>query len=274
MAGTWRPYSGQCVPFKTSVQSTQNGSPVRFLKINAGHLGATKIMGYALLMQGKAQEAIAPLMKAARASHNPEIETQLAIALRQAGEREKALIWLKRAIKRTPPFAPAFYEFGCVLHSLEQTDEAIAVFKQGIAVAPMMTDLWIQLGFVYSDIKDRANARDVFAHALAINPRYPEAIHGLASVLMDEGNFAQAAELLQCAVAEDPNDTMARIGLGRCLLELGQQDTAYACLRAAAVRVPSLHNVLGAVLTSGHGRFWLRPSGATKFFKGGGAIGS
>jgi tetratricopeptide (TPR) repeat protein len=64
------------------------------LKANAGHLEATKILGYALLMQGRAQEAVGPLEKAARASHDPEIETQLAIALRQAGEIDKALIWL------------------------------------------------------------------------------------------------------------------------------------------------------------------------------------
>ena len=55
------------------------------LKANAGHAEATKLFGYALLMQARPEEAVAPLEKAARASHDPEIETQLAIALRQAG---------------------------------------------------------------------------------------------------------------------------------------------------------------------------------------------
>ena len=52
-------------------------------------------------MQGKAEDAVPPLEKAARASRDPEIETQLAIALRQAGDTDKALLWLKRAIKRS-----------------------------------------------------------------------------------------------------------------------------------------------------------------------------
>ncbi|MGH6684670.1 MAG: tetratricopeptide repeat protein [Pseudolabrys sp.] len=239
------------------------------LKANAGHAEAIKILGYALLMQGRAEEAVAPLEKAARASHDPEIETQLAIALRQDGDSDKALLWLQRAVKRMPPFAPAFHELGCVLHSLDRSDEAIAVFRQGIALAPMMADMWLQLGAVHLALKQRADAGRAFAQALAINPVHPEATHGLVSVLVQEGNFAQAAELLRRVIAASPDDTLARIGLGNCLLELGQADTAYACLRAAAVRGARFHGVLSAVLMSGHGRFWLRPSSAEKFFKGG-----
>ena len=242
------------------------------LKANAGHLEATKIVGYALLMQGRAADAVAPLEKAARASHDPEIETQLAIALRQAGQTDKALIWLKRAIKRMPPFAPAFHELGYVLHSLGRSDEAIAVLKQGIAAAPMMTEMPIQLGFVCYAINDRANAGGAFARALSINPVHPEAIQGLARVLMDDGDYAQAAELFRRAIAADPDDTLARIGLGHCLLELSQADAALACLRAATGRGSEYYGkVLGATLSSGHGRFWLRPSSAAKFFKGEGA---
>ena len=73
---------------------------------------AAKFLGYALLMQERVDEAVAPLEKAARASRNPEIETQLAIALRHAGNNDKALLWLRRAIKRTPPFPPAFRRAG------------------------------------------------------------------------------------------------------------------------------------------------------------------
>ncbi len=146
------------------------------LKANSGHAEAIKILGYALLMQGKAEDAVPPLEKAARASRDPEIETQLAIALRQAGDTDKALLWLKRAIKRTPRFAPAFHELGYVLHSLKRSGEAIEVLKQGIAVAPMMTEMPIQLGFVCYAINDRTNAGSAFARALSINPVHPEAI--------------------------------------------------------------------------------------------------
>ena len=100
-----RPYA-HAEALKRANLAVQQGRPINaeriageILERNAGHLEATKIVGYALLMQG-------------RASHDPEIETQLAIALRQAGQTDKALIWLKRAAKRMPPFAAAFHELG------------------------------------------------------------------------------------------------------------------------------------------------------------------
>jgi len=86
---------------------------------------------------------------------------------------------------------------------------------------------------------------------------------------MDQGEYAQAAELFRRALATNSDDTLARIGLGNCLLELGQHDPAYACLRAASSRSSEFYGkALRATLSSGHGRFWLRPSSAAKFFKG------
>ncbi len=167
------------------------------LKADAGSVEAAKLLGYALMLQDRAVEAVAPLEKAARASRNPAIETQLSIALRHAGKTDKALIWLKRAVTRTPPFAPAFDELGYLLKVLNKPAEAIAVLKQGVAVAPMMTEMWIRLGLVCADVNDRAGARSAYAQALAINPVHPDAIKGLTSVLMHEGDHAGRRRVVQ-----------------------------------------------------------------------------
>jgi tetratricopeptide (TPR) repeat protein len=238
------------------------------LKSQPGHPEATKIAGYALLMQDRAKEAVGPLEKAARGSHDPEIETQLAVALRQAGDSDKALIWLKRAIKRMPPFAAAFHELGYVLYSLERYDEAIATLQQGMAIAPMMTEMPVQLGHVFYANHDRTNAGNAFARALSINPNHADAIHGLGSIMMEVGDYAQAADLYRRAMAANPSDPLTRISLGNCLLELGEREIAYACFRAATAMGPQYYGkALKSLLGSGHGRFWLRPSGAAKFFK-------
>ena len=76
------------------------------LKTNAGSLPALQILGTALLMQGRGKEAIAPLERAARASRDARTETELAVALRQAGRNEEARERLERAVKRKPPFPP------------------------------------------------------------------------------------------------------------------------------------------------------------------------
>jgi len=239
------------------------------LRANAGQLQATKILGYALLMQDRAAEAIAPLEKAARTSRDPEAETQLAIALRHAGDSDKAQVWLRRAVKRMPPFAAAFHELGYVLNSLGRSAEAIDVLKQGVAVAPMMPEMAVQLGFVCAAANDHANAGAAFAHALAINPVHADALHGFAILLMTRGDFRQAADLFRRAVSAYPGDALARVMLGRCLLELGEADAAAACLRAASARGPEVYGkVLQAFVSARRGRFWLRPSQAAKFLKG------
>src|SRR5262249_39029601 len=118
------------------------------LKDNPRHQRALQLYGCALLMQGKAREAIAPLEEASRGRHDAESDTQLAIALRQAGRFDEALTKLKRASKRKPPFPAAFHELGYLLSTLERNDEAIEALSRGLEAAPMMHELSLQLGNV------------------------------------------------------------------------------------------------------------------------------
>src|SRR5262245_38462424 len=101
----------------------------RQLASRGRHPQALHILGCALLMQGRAGDAVTPLEEAARGRHDAEIETQLAMALRQSGRNEEALARLKRAVKRKPAFPPAFRELGVLLASLQQYDEAAEVLE-------------------------------------------------------------------------------------------------------------------------------------------------
>jgi tetratricopeptide (TPR) repeat protein len=238
------------------------------LKSNPGHSAATAILCQALLMQRRPKEAVPLLEKAARRSRDPEIETQLAIVLRQIGHAEEGLEWLNRAIKRKPPSAAAFYELGLTLKSLYRHDESIEAFRQGVAVAPGMIDMMIQLGYAYHAVNDRANAQKAFAQAYAMNPQHSGAIHSMCTALLDENKFAQAAELFRGAFAANPADTAARIGLGYCLLNLGDTGAAFACFRTATLGGPQFYaRALKASVSSARGRFWLHPSAAARFFR-------
>ncbi len=143
------------------------------LKANPRHAQALHIFGCALLMQGRSQDAIAPLETAARELRDPEVDTLFAIALRQAGRPEDALSRLKRATKRRPPYATAFHELGYLLFSLERYDEAIAALHRGLEIAPMMPELSIQLGYVSLKLRKCADAKLAFARALEISPPPP-----------------------------------------------------------------------------------------------------
>jgi tetratricopeptide (TPR) repeat protein len=238
------------------------------LKADPRHGQALHIFGYALLMQGRADDAIAALEQAARAHHDPAIDTQLALALRQVGRHEDALARLKRAVKRRPPFAPAFLEFGNLLSFLKRYDEAIEVFKRGLDVAPMVPELSIALGQVFLQRRDCPSARIAFAQALKISPDAPGALFGMAKAHQEVGENEAAVAYFRRYLMAAPHDAGAWLGLGHSLLELGQRDAGYDCFRTAARGDPKRYaGALSMLVKSGRGRFWLKPSDAARFLR-------
>jgi len=233
------------------------------------HGPALRIYGYALLMQGRPQEVVARLEGAVRGRHDPELETQLAIALRQLGQQHDALSHLKRATKRRPPFAAAFHELGVLLVAMERYDEAIEVLRRGLDAAPMMPELSITLGTVFLQRRDFAEAQRAFARALSIAPEFPDALYGIAMAYLQGADHRAAAEYFRRCLRMMPEDTSVRLKLGQCLLELRERDAAYECFRAAARGDQKRYGIaLAALVKSGRGRFWLKPSAAAQFLRG------
>ncbi len=238
------------------------------LKSNAGSLPATQLLGTALLMQGRGQEAIAPLERAARQSRDGAADTWLAMALRQVGREEEARKRLERAVKRTPPFPPAFLELASLL-SLCEPDKAIAILQQGLATAPDAADLALALGRLYEACGKLAQAHAAFAQAVAAAPGYMEALFALARTLQAKREFVHAADSYRRILAVAPQSSDAKIGLGICLTELGRSEEALGQLRAASsVGAKTFGEVVGALADAGRGRFWLRMSDATRALRG------
>ena len=237
------------------------------LKREPRNPGALHVYGCALLMQGRAQEAIAPLETAARAQHNPEIDVQLAIALRNAGRLDDAIARLKRAIKRQPPFAPAFHELGCLLAFAKRFGEAIEVFRRGLDIAPMMIQLSLQLGFVLMQCRRWADAKAAFTQASTISPSAPEALFGLAKAHQELGEYRAAADCYRRSLRARP-DPLTWHNLGRCLMMMGENQEGFDCLRWAVRGDPKRYGgVLGTLVKSPRGRFWLKPSAAVRFIR-------
>jgi len=229
------------------------------------HAMALHILGCALLLRGRAAEAIVPLEKAARARQDPAIETQLAIALRQAGRADDALARVTRAAKRRPAHAEAFHELGFQLFTRQRPDDAIAAIEHGLEAQPRSVDLWVLLGGVHKAQRERAKAKAAFARALAIAADHAAAHYGMGDVLIDDGEFASAADHLQRALAATPGDVQAQLKLAVSLLELGRGDDALGHMRAAVRGDARFYgSALKLVSSAGHGRFWLRPSTARK----------
>jgi tetratricopeptide (TPR) repeat protein len=239
------------------------------LRADPRHAQALHILGYALLMQGRADDAVAALEPAARGQNNPQTDTQLALALRQAGRDEDALARLRRAIRPRPPYLPAFYELGRMLFSLKRFEEAVAVLRRALDIAPMMPDLSMQLGHVLLAQRNCAAAKGAFARALEISPGSAGALWGMGKAHQMLGESRAATEYFRRCLMQTPNDVGTLLNLGNSLVEAGELDAGFECFRAAA-RGGDDKRYAGALTTlvkSARGRFWLKPSDAARFLQ-------
>jgi tetratricopeptide (TPR) repeat protein len=252
------------------------------LTADAQEAGALYVLGCALIMQGRAGEAIAALEAAAAICSDPAVATALAIALRHAGRLEEAANRLERAVTRDagdhtsdpgdrksdPGDAAALLELGRLMVLMDRHAAAIDALTRGLAIAPDMPELSVQLGYAHLSRGDCGHAKAAFAKVLEISPGAPDALFGMAKAHQEIGENEEAAKYFRRYLAIRPDDAGALLSLGHCLLELGRSDAGYDCFRQAASGGAQRYgNALTSLAAAARGRFWLRPSQAARFLR-------
>ena len=238
------------------------------LKAERGNVRAASLLGQALLAQNRADEAIAPLERAARRSDDPALETLHAIALTAAGRREDALKQLKATIARRPVFPPAFRELASQLKKKGEQAEAIAVLERCLALAPDIVELLMDLAALHLTRNERGLARAALSKALAAAPGRSDLLALLAQVMLLDGEYASAADVYRRVLAQKPDEAMIRTEFAVCLMELGERAAGESHLRTATRDRPQLLlRAIHSLAAARHGRFFLRPSAAAQFLQ-------
>jgi Flp pilus assembly protein TadD len=235
-------------------------------KANRGNAAAAALLGRALMLQSRFDEAIAPLQKASRRGDDPATDTLLATAFAATGRRDDALGLLRQAIKRRPAFPPAFLEYASQLVSGGRNDDAIAVLEEGLSLAPGIVELQLRLATLHIGRNKRAEARAMLQEAAAAAPSRPDVLAELARVMVLDGDYAAAVDVFRRALALRPDDAPTRANLGICLMEMGERSAGETSVREAARGRPDMTGrAIMSLAATSHGRFFLRPSAATKF---------
>jgi len=239
------------------------------LRSNRNHAAAAQLLGQALLLQGRAQDAIAALAGPARKSLDPALETLLARALTDAGRGGEALDRLRAATTRRPVYPLAFLELGDRLGQLGRDDEAVAVFAAGLEAAPDALVLKVGLAFLRLGRHELDAARALFAEVRTAAPHRRDALLGLAHVLVADADYEAAAALYRQALETRPDDLATRLSLAKCLLEMGAREAGETALRDAARGGNAIAGpAITALAAASHGRLFLRPSAAVDFLRG------
>ncbi|MBL26572.1 MAG: hypothetical protein CMM50_03340 [Rhodospirillaceae bacterium] len=205
---------------------------------------ALHLLGVLLHQQGRHDEALAPLARAAKAqgagaavlnnlgevqralgaiddaaaSYRRALEkdprmvsamSNLGLVLQMQGRAEESAGLLQRAVRLRPDYAPAHYNLGNVLHEQGRPDEAMAAYRRALQLSPANASIHVNLGLVLDDLDRPVEAETSFRSALRHDPRNAEALVNLASFLRDRGRLDEALSACRQCLAYWPERSEA-----------------------------------------------------------------
>jgi tetratricopeptide (TPR) repeat protein len=209
----------------------------RALKLSPDLLPAHQLLGYALLAQGSAAEAIPHLKRA------PD-KAALGIAQLETGELKEAAVNLQEALSKRPNDPDLLYYFGRAsgllskqaidtviaaypdsarahqamaenYYVLRQMPQAEKEFQEAIRLRPDLPKLHLELGLVYASSAQWPKAEDAFRAETKVQPGNAEAAYRLGDALLVEGKSQEARAALERADQLQPDMPETLYSLGK-----------------------------------------------------------
>ncbi len=194
-----------------------------------------------------------PLLSSARM--RAITETNLGVALHEAGRYDEAVTHYRAATTVQPDYAPAYNNLGVSLRAQGKVDEAIAVYEQGLKLSDAYSDLHYNLA---NALLEQNRSEEAAAHlrlSLSGTERSAAAHNNLGMALAAEGRADEAAREFRAAIAAAPGDAVAHRNLGNLLANTGRLDEAIRELQQAAALAPAdpaaLYDLGSALLEAG-----------------------
>jgi tetratricopeptide (TPR) repeat protein len=190
----------------------------RALELSPNLEGAHRLLGYALLAQGYATDAIPHL----EIAHDDEA---LGIALLEAGKLQEASVVLHKALVKNPNDPDVLYYYGRVsgLLSKQIFDELEARFPDSPRAHEMMAE-------DYAVLRDVPAAEREFLEALRLRPQTTGLHLELGELYARAQDWNKAAEQFRLETELQPGSAEAQYRLGEALLQLGKGSEARSAL--------------------------------------------
>jgi tetratricopeptide (TPR) repeat protein len=221
------------------MESGDYGSAIPPLKhaveLNADLVPAHQLLGYALLSQGFASEAIPHLQSSSD-------KTALGIAQIQTGQLPEAVANLQTALAAHPNDPDILYYLGRAsgLLAKQSVDTLLAAYPDSARAHQAMAENY----FVLRRMQD---AEKEYREALRLRPGLPEAHLALGEVYAGAFQWPKAEEEFRMQVKLQPGNAEAAYRLGDALLEQGKAHEARAELLRADRLLPEMPETLYAL---------------------------
>lgn len=202
------------------------------LELNSDSLPAHQLLGYCLLSQGYASEAIPQLQL------SPD-KTALGIAQIQTGQLPEAVANLQTALAAHPNDPDILYYLGRAsgLLAKQSIDTLLAAYPDSARAHQAMAENY----FVLRRMPD---AEKEYREALRLRPALPEAHLALGLVYAGAFQWPKAEEQFHMQAKLQPGNAEAAYRLGEALLEQGKAHEARAELVRADHLLPEMPETL------------------------------
>ena len=181
-----------------------------------------ELLGIALVMQGRHQEALPLLQQAAQIRPDePQFWENLALCQRQLNQFEDAANGLKRSLALRPRSVETLNALASILRSMGRLGEARATFELALSIAPDHVASNVNLAKILIDERRNLEAEQSLARAMAALKRAQTGFSIgtlavwdiVASVLQGLGRVAEANDIYKkcCSVELTPIRALAAI---------------------------------------------------------------
>lgn len=202
------------------------------LDLNPDSAPAHQLLGYALLVQGFAAQAIPHLERA-------QDKAALGIAQVQTGQLPEAVTNLQSALAEHPNDPDLLYYLGRAsgLLSKQSIDTLLAAYPDSARAHQAM-------GENYFVLRQMPDAEKEYQDALRLRPDVPEVHLELGQVYAGAFQWAKAEEQFRAQAKLQPGNAEAAYRLGTALLEQGKAHEARAELARADKLLPDMPETL------------------------------
>ncbi len=220
----------------------------RALEIDGDLAPAHQLLGYALLMQGYATEAIPHLDRVheygalgiaqIQTDQASEAVKNLQLALEHNPNDPDLLFYLSRASQllsnssisilaaRFPGSARAHQVMGQNYFIVKELPQAEKEYQQALALAPDLPGLHMELGQIYAEGGQWAKAAEQFSIEAKQQPGHGEVAYRLGDALLQQGKPAEAAAELKRSDELRPDMSETLYALGKAAFASGDTETA------------------------------------------------
>ncbi len=202
----------------------------------AAHLN----LGTALDEAGETEKSLPHLQRALELKPDfPETLNSLGNVLNRLGRPREALPLLEQAVRIQPRFASAHNTLGVTLMALERTDDGIAEFRRALALNPALATARVNHGWALANQGRIAEAVEQFEQARRQQPDLADVEIKWGLTFAMHSRVAEALPHLERAVKLQPEDASTRFVLGSALLDAGRRTDAIEQMEEALRLDPS-----------------------------------